>query len=56
MKILSKKLVDKIRNVLIHSVGDIRTCPFCGKDFIPRDQTADDAWELYKKLFDKKKK
>lgn len=42
---------ERIKTVLIRSAGDLRCCPRCGAVFIPRDQTARDALDLYRALF-----
>ncbi len=47
-------VVDQLREVLIRSVGDTRQCPHCGKNFIPNDRTAAEAWNLFKTLFGSK--
>ena len=46
-----KSLIDKLKSVLIRSVGDSRICPHCSKSFTPKDSTAVDAFEVYKELF-----
>jgi hypothetical protein len=51
MKIISRGLLARIRRVLIAQVGDHRQCPHCGKGFIPRDPTADEAWALLVTMF-----
>jgi hypothetical protein len=47
---LEKILLDKIKYVLIHNVGDNRRCPKCNHSFIPDDPTSRESLELFKEL------
>jgi hypothetical protein len=53
---MSKTLIDRLREVLIRSIGDTRECPHCGKAFIPEDKTTRETFKIYKILFRRRKK
>ena len=38
--------ITKLRDELIHQIGDLRECPWCGKAFIPHDATQQCAIDL----------
>lgn len=44
-------LHNRIKKVLLSSVGDTRLCPHCNRHFVPADVTARDAWDLYFEMF-----
>jgi hypothetical protein len=44
--------IHKILKVLICCVGDVKQCPKCGHEFIPNTPTEQDAFKMYKKIFD----
>lgn len=49
--LFSTEMVNRIKRVLIGSVGDMRWYPHCHKTFTPDDTTSYDALKLYRVLF-----
>ena len=48
---ISTALMERLRGVLMRSIGDTRWCPHCRKGFAPEDRTSTDVWSLYCALF-----
>lgn len=48
-----QSLMQRLKEALIRSVGDSRTCPYCQKSFVPKDRTAEEALNIYRELFNK---
>jgi hypothetical protein len=44
------ELVDKIMSVLVHNIGDTRSCPVCLHAYTPKDRTVNETLEVYREL------